>query len=177
MPEPQTILEGAARPTIQRWTIILVLSALVLVASIAAWTLRRWYAGASIRCWPASAEPGARRWIVVIGSDHGSFFAGLSNHTPVRDWAEFQLNSHGPPGYNPHAKHAGFGLIWDPNYHTIFVPSWFTGVTSALLIMHAVGQRKRQRRIGFCHRCGYDLRASPDRCPECGEAVVTATAA
>ena len=51
------------------------------------------------------------------------------------------------------------------------LPWWLlaalTGAIPAARVLSAYRRRGRQR-AGRCGRCGYDLRASPDRCPECG---------
>ena len=50
------------------------------------------------------------------------------------------------------------------------VPAWAVLlVTSALPAAWLVNTVRRRRRVpGLCASCAYDLRATPERCPECG---------
>ena len=56
-------------------------------------------------------------------------------------------------------------------YFRLSVPLWLTTVLfGALPLYHRLDHRRRERKkLGLCVTCGYDLRASKDRCPECGE--------
>jgi hypothetical protein len=48
-----------------------------------------------------------------------------------------------------------------------FVPAVATAVLPALWLVRALRVRRRSRH-GLCPTCGYDVRATPERCPECG---------
>jgi hypothetical protein len=57
----------------------------------------------------------------------------------------------------------------------IALPHWTAAAITALLPLLTLGRFIRnkaldrcRRRTGLCHSCGYDLRSSIDRCPECG---------
>ncbi|HWE92978.1 MAG TPA: hypothetical protein VG269_03325 [Tepidisphaeraceae bacterium] len=53
---------------------------------------------------------------------------------------------------------------------------WVTVLTLPALCARVITARRRRRAaaIGKCVNCGYDLRATPDRCPECGAVPTTA---
>jgi predicted amidophosphoribosyltransferase len=54
------------------------------------------------------------------------------------------------------------------------VPHWLAVAVMSVLPVLAIGARRRRRDPSICATCGYDLRATPQRCPECGRESVHA---
>ena len=69
----------------------------------------------------------------------------------------------------------GWETIWTPRLKLkplrIVIPLWIPTLlflTLTIAFMRGPLRRRGRRRKGLCLTCGYDLRGTPERCPECG---------
>ena len=131
------------------------------------------------------------------GLDHGRFFL-ITEHffQPDRKRRWFHHSAWGAPGppeyrywsdfyvhddVQPLIEFAGFIIAArhpeDPIRveRLIVVPLWAICIPFACLPLRWLITRRQCQRLrqpGRCSKCGYDLRATPDRCPECGTLAV-----
>jgi len=109
------------------------------------------------------------------GGFHGARTLGGSDNL----WSGLPRSFLGQTGFQA-SYHVGPGaLIWQREFSA---PYWFPTFTFGLppaiwFYIRIKRWQRKQKRIaaGLCGQCGYDLRASPERCPECGAACPVAS--
>ena len=90
-------------------------------------------------------------------------------------WSSTDADSLDGASYaGPNPRHLGFIVRSEQNPHPaviVAVPYWFLVLCFAIAPLAYLLRRLRGHAAGHCHKCGYDLRATKDRCPECGTPV------
>ena len=151
---------AADRPYVMRQKLPVLLIAVLLVACAASATqLVR-------SCW----------WGESVAWNTGSCFLTIRTQ---RGHLQLSFDAHSPgmpsglhvwqTRLDPARPFLGFGVLsWRPGNRAIVLPLWLLAAVGA---GSAAGVLRRTSRSGdgsLCPHCEYDLRATPNRCPECG---------
>ena len=146
--------------------ILVALSLLLCVGTAALWQYSYWFYDA-VGFWPAPRQLRAYGLLSYRGT---LCFLCVSEGNGADRWAWAHHRRRGQDAQL--AGYAGFVLRRRPGQVIVGVP--LVGLTLLFAVPPAVWFTRRRRRVGqgCCRACGYDLRASPERCPECGTPVL-----
>ncbi len=162
-------------------TLLTILSLLSLLLSLGLWGVSLFL---QVHCIPTPSGPNIHLGPGSLGLE----FTGLPPESPLPEdyetWSVWRRDRTFDPdtvtiktGWR--AWRADRSLIlWRPtfindwpNKASVILPFWIPTLVfgSFILLRHPPGHRRRKRKkLGLCVKCGYDLRASTGRCPECG---------
>jgi len=176
------IWRGKVRQFLTQLLTAAVASSLLLCAAVAAMRLRSYW----IADWFSRADDNVNYGITSIGSERGEISV-LCQRCRAYESAVVcrKIESVVFRGKDPHmlgnwgAGIGGFHFSTAVSFGTreraVMLP--YPAVVLLLLLPSAAWcagtmhrRRLRRRRSGLCEACGFDLRASPGRCPECGTA-------
>ncbi len=113
----------------------------------------------SFRAAEGKAQISASDW---IGLPTRIGFSASGRNAPAIQWE--------------YAGFKGLATRWTPALSfkpfEFIMPLWMPVVVFAAIAWWGyfipIARRRKRRVLGLCVRCGYDLRGSKDRCPECG---------
>jgi hypothetical protein len=172
------------------WTTVALISALICAASIGVWVRSYWAGdhfyisrerGSGDNPWGTNYNFNSSRGELQIDFNGVRNSATGNHHRWISRRPPRELPLGLSPG-DPLIKRLGFtpwqhgdyrpGEAWQ---YWMSAPTWSVTVLSALIPAVWIIQRRRSRlrsAKGHCRSCGYDLRATPNRCPECGATTV-----
>jgi hypothetical protein len=136
---------------------LMALGSLVLLVAVSALWSRGWF---YVDYFVAGSGPW--RWLTV--ANHGILEIGRGHTNGTLSGLQWMVI---PAEKYPKYREWFFYFVRNPTGWVIGIPLWFCMIVLAGL--SAISFRHRRTRSpGFCQKCGYDLRATPARCPECG---------
>jgi hypothetical protein len=138
----------------RRFTIISALSLLLCLSMAALWVRSGWRED-----WVLMRTG---RWRIDVGSDRGTVGAVWRTSSESKPPVTYQARRHAAEW-----RLSGFNAEADGQGGLIAFPHWLACLLLAAPAMLALRKRSTVP-THICPTCGYDLRATRDRCPECG---------
>jgi hypothetical protein len=166
-------------------------TATVMSAALCFATLGLWVHSLRGAAWVRHGLPGGNDGTMVVhfaSSCHCRFMIGRRRIAETSDTApdgigigatlDYENTTLGPSAtgvfFFGESGRNSFFFISRPSVLSVAVPHWAVALaTLALPAAWSIARlrRLRQHRAGCCAICGYDLRSTPNRCPECGTMV------
>jgi zinc-ribbon domain len=154
--------------------ILSALSLLLCLAALPIW-IRSYWVGTAWTC-----EGNAPH--VSIFSNWGRFALQTNYGVFLGEdgWREYRAYQLDPIAPYTRLNSLGFSIETTPkspsrsSYCRIMIPFWFICLVTAIppyLWLRSYRRNHLAKLKGFCSKCGYDLRASKERCPECGTPI------
>ena len=150
-----------------RWLVnsMVILSALLCIATTVLWIQHTWDSHWTDGGWGESPQP-LFRWRL---DKYGFRCAYFRRATVVVSKLKACANIDGL-GFHYH-HNIGQSALTEESFH-FYIRYWFLLAVGSILpicwFCNVMWHKKLKPKIGMCETCGYDLRATPDRCPECG---------